>query len=144
MIRLHHVNIVSHNLPGLDYFYNSVLGLERMEDLPLIHIKGYSDSSSGVVKNPATFLAAGDNPDELQLHLCAPDPNLGFRYGHMANPVEKGHIAYRCDDIVAMKERLDQQGVPYSDWGIWSVKGWHQIFLFDPAGTVIEVHQVVD
>jgi catechol 2,3-dioxygenase-like lactoylglutathione lyase family enzyme len=143
MMRLHHVNVVSPDVQGLDGFYRTALGLERIPDLPLIPIQGYSDTSSGKVKNPATFLSAG-HPDELQLHLCAPDQNLGFRYGHMVNPVAKGHIAFRCDDIEAVKARLESSGIPYSDWGIWAVKDWYQIFLFDPAGTVIEVHQVME
>ena len=46
-MRLHHVNIVSPDLPGLDNFYQKVLGLEQMEDLPLIPIKGFSDTSKG-------------------------------------------------------------------------------------------------
>ena len=142
-MRLHHVNIVSPDVQGLDDFYRRALDLDRIPDLPLIPIKGYSDTTSGGVKNPATFLSAGD-PDELQLHLCAPDQNLGFRYGHMVNPVAKGHVAYRCDDIGAVKARLEANGIPYSDWGVWAVKDWYQIFLFDPAGTVIEVHQVLE
>jgi catechol 2,3-dioxygenase-like lactoylglutathione lyase family enzyme len=143
MMRLHHVNIVSPDVRGLDEFYRTALGLDRIPDLPLIPIQGYSDTSSGAVRNPATFLSAGD-PDELQLHLCAPDQNMGFRYGHVVNPVSRGHIAYRCDDIEAVKARLETAGIPYSDWGVWAVKGWYQIFLFDPAGTVIEVHQVLE
>ena len=38
---------------------------------------------------------------------------------------------------------LDAQGVLYSDWGSNAVKGWHQVFFYDPDGNVIEVHQVV-
>jgi catechol 2,3-dioxygenase-like lactoylglutathione lyase family enzyme len=143
MMRLHHVNIVSPDVQGLDDFYRTALGLERIPDLPLIAIQGYSDTSSGEVKNPATFLSAGD-PEQLQVHLCAPDQNLGFRYGHMVNPIARGHIAYRCDDIAAVKARLEASRIPYSDWGVWAVKGWYQIFLFDPAGTAIEVHQVLE
>jgi hypothetical protein len=62
----------------------------------------------------------------------------------MVNPIARGHVAYRCDDISAVKARLEANGIPYSDWGIWAVKGWYQIFLFDPAGTAIEIHQVLE
>ena len=40
-----------------------------------------------------------------------------------------------------LKKHLEEQGVPYSDWGNTAVKGWHQIFFYDPEGNVIEVHQ---
>lgn len=142
-VRLHHVNIVAQDVPGLNNFYEKVLGLQRMEDLPLIPIKGYSEVREGQVKNPATFLAAGPDPEQHQIHLCAPDQYLGHRYNHMDNPIAKGHIAYRCDDIAEVKERLNANGVPFSDWGEWAVKGWYQIFVTDPAGTVIEIHQVL-
>ena len=142
-MRLHHVNIVSPDLPGLDNFYQKVLGLEQMEDLPLIPIKGFSDTSKGTVKNPASFLRAG--PDKAEL----PDPPLQERLisrrslRPVGQPDRAGHVAFRCDDIEAVKRRLDQHGVPYADYGVWAVKDWYQIFVFDPAGTVIEVHQVL-
>jgi len=33
-------------------------------------------------------------------------------------------------------------GIPYSDYGDWAMEGWRQIFFYDPAGAVVEVHQV--
>ena len=65
----------------------------------------------------------------------------GFRTGQIVNPVSHGHIAYRCDDIEAVKAELDAKGVPYSDRGERAVEGWHQIFFHDPDGNVIEIHQ---
>jgi glyoxylase I family protein len=40
-------------------------------------------------------------------------------------------------------KHLDEQSIPYSDWGSDAVKGWHQVFFYDPEGNVIEVHQIV-
>ena len=59
----------------------------------------------------------------------------------MVNPVERGHIAFRTDDIAAFKQRLDEKGIRYSDYGGWAMTGWQQIFFYDPDGNVIEVHQ---
>ena len=58
------------------------------------------------------------------------------------NPVERGHIAFRTDDIEAFKRRLEERGIAYADYGAWAMSGWHQIFFHDPEGNVIEVHQV--
>jgi len=143
VIKLHHVNIVSHDVVGLDHFYRTALGLERMAALPVKDLLGYNDGTAGAAKQPALFVAAGPDPDDLQMHLCAPDPYLGERYGHSVNPVARGHIAYRCDDIEAAKRRLEAAGIPYSDYGQWAIPGWHQIFFYDPVGTVVEIHQVV-
>jgi len=62
--------------------------------------------------------------------------------GLIVNPVEKGHIAYCCDDIDAFKAYLEAKGVPYSDWGERAVNGWRQIFFYVTVGNVIEVHPV--
>lgn len=142
MMKLHHVNVVSQDVAGLANFYQQGLGLDRMPALPLKEIEGYSDAGGVAATNPAIFMSAGD-PDELQLHLCAPDQYLGTRYGHVVNPVARGHVAYRCDDIEAAKRRLEDNNIPFSDWGEWAVRGWYQIFMFDPAGTVVEIHQVL-
>lgn len=141
-MRLHHVNIVGTDVAGLDDFYRRALGLSPMPAPSLIEIPGYSIREGDSFVNPASFLSAGD-PDLLQLHLCAPDQHLGQRYGQYVNPVAHGHVAFRCDDIAAVKRRLDEQGIPYSDYGEWAMRGWYQIFLVDPVGTVVEVHQVI-
>jgi glyoxylase I family protein len=141
-VKLHHVNIVTDDMPALDHFYQNVLGIPKMPSPPLIAIDGYSEISGGAVSNPASFLDAGD-PNQLQIHLCRRDVNLGARYGHPVNPVLHGHVAFRCDDIEEVKNRLESHGVQYSDYGEWAVKGWYQIFFYDPVGTVVEVHQVL-
>ena len=141
-MRLHHVNIVTDSMPELDHFYQEVLGLETFPAPPLIPIDGYSEVADDEVINPASWIDAGD-PELLQLHLCARDPHLATRYGHSVNPILQGHVAFRCDDIEEVKARLEKNDVPYADYGEWAVKGWYQIFVHDPAGTVIEIHQVM-
>ena len=64
-----------------------------------------------------------------QFHLATKDLGLGFRMKHAVNPVERGHIAFRTDDIEAFKKRLDEKRIPYSDYGKWAMNGWFQIFL---------------
>ena len=86
-----------------------------------------------------SFVEDGD----IQMHLAEQDLEVNFRTGLPVNPVEKGHIAFRTDDIEAFMKRLDDAGVSYSDFGDRAVKGWRHIFFYDPVGTVIEVHQVV-
>src|SRR5690242_7309513 len=66
-----------------------------------------------------------------------------FRTGQAINPLHRGHVAFRTDDIAAVRKRLEEKGIPYSDYGAWAMGGWHQIFFYDPDGNVVEVHQVV-
>ncbi|MEM7067671.1 MAG: VOC family protein [Pseudomonadota bacterium] len=131
-LTLHHVNFATENVDRMDQFYRDVLHLgEETQGLPTLEKgKGY--------KGDVAFRTDGD----IQFHIAQKDLETGFKTGHIVNPVAKGHIAFRTDDIEAFKKQLEEQNVPYSDWGNTAVKGWHQIFFFDPEGNVIEVHQV--
>ena len=64
--------------------------------------------------------------------MAEKDLGVNFRTGQAINPVERGHIAFRTDDIDAFKRRLKEKGIPYSDFGTWAMKGWEQIFFYDP------------
>ena len=134
-LKLHHINLYSANVGAMDQFYRDVLllGDEEPQALPPINDDG------GLVGN-VSFVTDGD----IQMHLTERDVLNSFRSGQVVNPLERGHIAYRTDDIVAFMAHLDAQGVPYSDWGSDAVKGWHQVFFYDPEGNVIEVHQCLD
>lgn len=133
-LKLHHVNLATTDVARMDVFYRDILGLAREDrGLPVLEkSKGYAGD--------VAFVSDGD----IQMHLAERDVLAGFHTGHAVNPVDRGHIAYRTDDLDGFKAHLDAQGVPYSDWGHTAVAGWHQIFFYDPDGNVIEVHEVND
>ncbi|KQQ01280.1 MULTISPECIES: VOC family protein [unclassified Rathayibacter] len=143
-LRLHHVNVTSDDMSILTRFYQDALGLEMLPSPPMI-----ATSASGTTDgdeawdDAAKFFNAGD-PNELQLHATQRQPYLAAQEGHSVNPLISGHFAFRTDDIEDVMARLTANGIPFDDWGIWSVKGWHQIFLTDPAGNMVEIHQVKD
>jgi len=37
--------------------------------------------------------------------------------------------------------RCDELGIGYADYGKWAIAGWHQVFLSDPDGNGVEIHQ---
>ena len=133
-LKLHHINLSTNNVSGMDHFYRNVLGLKPETDgLPeLEKKKGYDGS--------VAFVSDGF----IQTHLAQKDMNVSFRTGHTINPLERGHIAYRTDDLDAFKAHLEKNGILYSDWGETAVVGWRQIFFYDPDGNIIEVHQVAN
>jgi catechol 2,3-dioxygenase-like lactoylglutathione lyase family enzyme len=130
-LKLHHLNLTTTNVPAMDAFYRDVLDLEPEPSLQAVRVK---DGYPGAV----SFITDGT----IQVHLAEKDLGVGFRTGQAINPVERGHIAFRTDDIAAVKRRLKEKGVQYSDFGAWAMKGWEQIFFYDPDGNIIEVHQV--
>lgn len=125
-LKLHHVNFATKDVPGLRDFYSDVLGL-GME--PELNQQRVTD---------VAFMTDGD----IQVHLAEKDFEIGFKTGKGVNPLDRGHIAFRTDDIDAVKSRLNEAGVPFADFGDWAMKGWQQIFFYDPEGNCIEVHQV--
>jgi catechol 2,3-dioxygenase-like lactoylglutathione lyase family enzyme len=131
-LKLHHVNYCSKDVPEMDDFYRNVLGLEPEPSLSSARV-----TAQGYAGNVA-FVTDGD----IQFHLATRDLAVGFRTGHAVNPLDRGHVAFRTDDIEGFKRRLEEKGVPYSDYGNWAMNGWYQIFFQDPEGNVIEVHQV--
>ncbi|MFZ4410472.1 MAG: VOC family protein [Paracraurococcus sp.] len=131
-LKLHHVNFCSKDVPGMDDFYRNVLGLEPEPSLGSARVtaQGYAGD--------VAFATDG----QIQFHLATRDLDVAFRTGQAVNPLDRGHIAFRTDDIEGFKKRLEEKGVRYADYGNWAMNGWYQIFFQDPEGNVIEVHQV--
>ncbi|MAU52737.1 MAG: glyoxalase [Phyllobacteriaceae bacterium] len=131
---LHHINFVSEDVDRLRRFYSDVMGLGPQEDdLP---VREATRDYAGDV----AFLSDGN----LQMHLAEKDLGLSYRAGKAVNPVERGHLAFRTDDIEAFKRHLEERGIPYSDYKGVATGTWHQIFFHDPEGNVVEVHQVLE
>jgi glyoxylase I family protein len=132
-ITMHHRNFSTNNVEAMAHFYKDVLGLtENMEMRDVRILNQYSGDTR--------FLMVGDG----QIHISQMDCHNGFKTGHHVNPLLTGHLGFRVDDIEELKERLRKHNVPFSDIGEWAIKGWYQIFLYDPDGNVIEVQHVND
>ena len=130
--RPHHLNLASERdgVARTAGFYRDLLGLTpvelpRDEDAYGAGIQTLEDSSG------------------YQYHFVPAEPDFSQRQGLAVNPLV-GHLAFRVDDIAAVRAHLDSAGVPYSDMGVWAIAGWHQLFCADPDGRVIEFHQLVD
>ena len=133
-------------------------------DAPRPHHLNLASDRDGVARNAAFYRdLLGLTPVELprdeaaygpdihtlqdrsgyQYHFVPAEPDFSARHELPVNPLI-GHLAFRVDDIAAIRARLDAAGIPYSDMGVWAIAGWHQLFCADPDGRVIEFHQVVD
>ena len=131
-LKLHHINLSTNNVAGMDHFYRDVLGLKtETGGLPVLEKKKGYDGD-------VAFVSDG----HIQPHLAQKELQVGFRTGHIVNPLERGHIAYRTDDLAAFKAHLEEKGIAFSDWGETAVSGWQQIFFYDPDGNIIEVHEI--
>jgi len=135
-LEFHHINYVADDVDRLHSFYTQVLGLD---DIPIQSFPRPAASADRGYAGKIRFATEG----QMQMHLAERDLGVAFRNGEVINPVERGHIAFRTDDIAAFKARLEAEGIPYSDYGTAFAAEWHQVFFQDPEGNVIEVHQAV-
>ncbi len=135
-LEFHHINFVSHDVDGMHDFYTKVLGLADIPPSAFPRTEATEDKGfAGKIR----FATDGG----MQMHLAERDLSVAFKNGHTINPIDRGHIAFRTDDIAAFLALLDAKGIPYSDYGTTFAKEWHQVFFQDPEGNVIEVHQQV-
>ncbi len=77
----------------------------------------------------------------IEFHWAERDLETGFKMKQFVNPMSHGHFCFRTDDIKGFMRKCDEFGIRYSNYGKWAIAGWHQVFLQDPDGNVIEVHQ---
>lgn len=107
-------------------FYHEVLGLKsdsRRPDLPTV---------------PGAWI---DVEGTTQVHLIGVEGDSSFLQGPGQDPT-RPHIAFAVPDIQKALQELDRMGVPY-----WSTKGVAgpnliQVYFDDPAGNMIEIHQI--
>lgn len=135
-LEFHHINYVSDDVDRLHRFYTEVLGLD---DVPIENFPRPESTGAKGYSGKIRFATDGN----MQMHLAERNLNVAFKHGESINPIERGHIAFRTDDIEAFKAMLDDRNIPYSDYGTAFAKEWHQVFFHDPEGNIIEVHQAV-
>jgi len=132
----HHINFVSGDVDRMHDFYTKVLGLD---DMPVAQFPRTEAADGKGFDGKIRFATDGG----MQMHLAERAMDIAFQNGQVINPLERGHIAFRTDDLHAFLATLDAEGIPYSDYGTAFSKDWHQVFFHDPEGNVIEVHQQV-
>lgn len=135
-LEFHHINFVSPDVDAMHDFYTGVLGLD---DIPADSFPRTEETEDAGYSGKIRFATDGG----MQMHLAERNLDVAFKNGHVINPVDRGHIAFRTDDIAAFLALLDDRGISYSDYGTTFAKDWHQVFFHDPEGNVIEVHQQI-
>ena len=135
-LTFHHINFVSDNVARLHDFYLNTLGLD---DIPPENFPRPPADDAGGYGGMIRFATDG----AMQLHLAERDLDVARKNNRHINPVERGHIAFRTDDIQGFMRNLDKKGVKCADYGTAFAEEWHQVFFYDPEGNIIEVHQYV-
>jgi catechol 2,3-dioxygenase-like lactoylglutathione lyase family enzyme len=130
ILEIHHTGVridtKAEQLGATEDFYTGVLGLSRDAGRPTI---------PGI---PGMWINVGEVG---QIHIIG---------GEQPSPVAKGpgedptrpHVAFAVADIVETRAELDRMGAKY-----WVIEGLTspdstQVFLNDPCGNMVELHQI--
>ncbi len=108
-------------------FYRDVLGLD-------------ADPGRTVVGVPGYWINVGGERHQTQIHLIGMTGSSKQAPSPEKDPTLP-QVALSVRDIDATKKELDRLGVDY--WGTGGVTGQYseQVFVLDPAGNIIELHQ---
>jgi catechol 2,3-dioxygenase-like lactoylglutathione lyase family enzyme len=133
---IHHINVTSHDLPKSTAFYRDILGLGQT--FPEFGTGGLNKTTSS---DYVSTIGTGEGFDGL--HLTKPIPEFARDNKLSINPVVCGHMALCVPDIEAVRKRLDAAGIMYAYAGEYSMRGFLQLYVYDPSMNVVEINQKI-
>ena len=135
-LEFHHINYVTRNVDKLNNFYKNILQMDSISEENFKRTKATESTGyNGEIK----FVTEG----KIQMHLAEKNLDIASLNKKHINPVERGHIAFRTDNLEKFISILKKNKINYADYGTTFSAEWHQIFFYDPEGNIIEVHQKI-
>ena len=129
VLELHHhgIRVRPEKADEVKAFYEGVLGLSADPGRPNI---------PGI---PGYWMDCGN---DTQIHIMGCEGMSRYAQGSPEKDPTRLHVALAIPDIQEAKSELDRMGVKY--WTIKSVVGpeLEQIFMDDPNGNLVELHQI--
>ena len=95
-LEFHHINYVSENIEELNIFYQDIM---QMETIPPEKFPRTAATDKVGYDGKIRFVTEGT----IQMHLAEQDLTVATKHNQEINPVERGHIAFRTDDIEEFK-----------------------------------------
>ena len=136
-LEFHHINYVTKNVDKLNNFYKNILQMDSISEENFKRTKATERTGyNGKIK----FVTEG----KIQMHLAEKNLDIASLNKKHINPVERGHIAFRTDNLEEFISILKKNKINYADYGTTFSAEWHQIFFYDPEGNIIEVHQKIE
>ena len=135
-LEFHHINFVSKDVDKMNDFYKNIL---CMASIPIENFPRTEETADSGYSGKINFVTEG----KVEMHLAERDLNVAFKNNQIINPVDRGHIAFRTNDIKSFLKKLRDNNIPFSDYGTTFAREWYQVFFQDPEGNVIEVHQKI-
>ena len=134
---IHHVNLCAPQVARTRWFLKDLLGIPEgtwtYPDAEQLGEIGHSDD-----------MVAYFGTDNRGIHAVRPIATFPKDNGLLHNPTIGGHVAISVEDLNTVAQNLDKASIPYSDAGVYAMKGVHQIYVYDPSWNVVEFNQVMD
>ncbi|MFC7062085.1 VOC family protein [Halobacillus seohaensis] len=119
---IHHVSLLVTDIEKSKKFYGEILGFQESEDRPNFDF-------------PGAWYQVGST----QIHLIVHSDGKALR-GTYEIDSRDGHYAIRVKDVEKLIKRLREYEVEFLDKPA-SKTGWHQVFVSDPDGNLIEFNR---
>lgn len=133
---IHHVNIPAHDVRQSVAFYRDVLGIpEGKWQLPAQGHKGNFNA------DPDHLALLGEN--SRGIHIVKPVADFGKNNNLWINPTVGGHFAVTVPDLAAVKKRLEERGIMYTEGGQYAMEGVINLYIYDPSMNIVEVNQIL-
>ncbi|MBJ6362829.1 VOC family protein [Paenibacillus sp. GCM10012307] len=116
---IHHTAVIVTDLERSMRFYSEVLGLKESDERPAFDF-------------PGVWYEVGT----MQIHLIVHKSARTLRLTDQID-TRDGHFALRVPDMSHVIGKLEQHGIAYQNKPD-SITGWHQVFVTDPDGNIIE------
>jgi catechol 2,3-dioxygenase-like lactoylglutathione lyase family enzyme len=110
-LEFHHINFVSKNIDNMNEFYINIL---EMDSIPIEKFPRTEETVDSGYSGKINFVTEG----KIEMHLAERDINVAFKNNHTINPVDKGHIAFRTDDINSFINKLKKR--KHSVFRLWN------------------------
>ena len=133
VVELHHhgirIGTTTDEVEQAHSFYSDVLGLSTDPARPTIPTI------------PGFWMYVGEGERTTQIHLMGATGKSPMAKSEKEDPTLP-HVALAVEDIQAARKELDERGIWY--WSIQGLVGQNsdQVFVQDPCGNVIELHQI--
>ena len=133
---VHHMNLESLDVRKSIGFFCNIVGMSEGKWVAPVNKGDFSIDPSELAILPLSNNNRG-------LHVIKPDDGFGWRNKFAHNPSIGGHPAFTVKDISALKKRLDNEQILYSDAKVYAMPGFHQIYLYDINANMLEINQAV-
>ena len=121
-LEFHHINYVTRNVDKLNNFYKNILQMDSISEENFKRTKATESTGyNGKIK----FVTEG----KIQMHLAEKNLDIASLNKKHINPVERGHIAFRTDNLEEFISILKKNKINYADYGTTFSAEWHQIFF---------------